>query len=119
MAKEREEKIRQLNEVLRKWRGADAQLWSYTASLATLEIRLFFEQLPGNLYLVCSPCESIAGPVCWKRCELSVGEDHSEDGLFLVQDKGAGFRLLCHQLHTFENDELLFGPREERKDPDV
>ena len=110
MAREREEQIRHLNEVLKPWRGAHAQFWSYTASLATLEIRLFSEQRPGNLHVVCSPCETIAGPVYWERCDLAVCDGPSEDGLFTVQDPRAGVRVLCRQVYTLDNVEPLFGP---------
>jgi hypothetical protein len=110
MAAERETKIRQINEVLEKWRGASAQLWSYTAALATLEIRLFAGQRPGNLYVVCAPCVSIAGPVYWEGCELAVADEPSDEDLFLVRDVGASVRILCRQLYTFENAEPVFAP---------
>jgi hypothetical protein len=110
MPGEREEQIRHLNEVLRPWRGAHAQFWSYTAALATLEIRLFSDRRPGNLHVVCSPCVSIAGPVYWEACELAVADETAEDGLFLVQDQRAGVRVLCRQVVTFENVEPLFAP---------
>jgi hypothetical protein len=110
MTTEREEQIRHLNEVLQPWRGAQAQFWSYTAALATLEIRLFSDRRPGNLHVVCSPCVSIAGPVYWESCELAVGEEPSEGGLFVVQDQRAGVRVLCRQGVTFKNVEPLFPP---------
>ncbi len=69
--------IQRQNEILQKWRGAHAQLWSYTASLAALEIRLFFEGQPANLRLLCSPCLSISGPVFWTNAELIVAADSS------------------------------------------
>jgi hypothetical protein len=110
MVTEQEKKIRQVNEVLERWRGAHAQFWSYTAALATLEIRLFSAQCPGNIHVVCSPCVSIAGPVYWEACELTVAAEDSDDGLFLVCDKRASVRVLCRQLYTFENVEPLLAP---------
>ena len=110
MATEQEKTIGPVHEVLKQWRGAQAQFWSYTASLATLEIRLFSAQRPGNLHVVCSPCVSIAGPVYWERCDLSVCDGPSEDGLFTVQDQRAGVRVLCRQVYTLENVEPLFAP---------
>ncbi len=110
MAEEREEWVRHLNEVLQRWRGAHAQFWSYTAALATLEIRLFSDRRPGNLHVVCSPCVSIAGPVCWENGELAVGIETSEDGLLVVQDPRAGVRVLCRQVVPLENVEPLFAP---------
>jgi hypothetical protein len=96
---------------MKPWRsGAKAQLWSYTAALATLEIRLFSDQRPGNLYVVCSPCVSLAGHVYWEQCELAVGDDAADDSLFLVQDKGASVCVLCRQLYTVEDVEPLFAP---------
>jgi hypothetical protein len=103
-------KIRQVNEFLEKWRGAHAQLWSYTAAHATLEIRLFSDRLPGDLRVVCSPCVSIAGPVYWEECGLTVGADNSDEGLFFVCDKRASVRVVCRQMYTFENVEPLFAP---------
>jgi hypothetical protein len=110
MATERQEQIRHLNEVLEKWRGAHAQFWSYTAALATLEIRLFFERRIGNIHLVCSPCVSITGPVYWDRCELTVRDDPCDETLLVVRDEGASVRVVCRQLYTFENVEPLFAP---------
>jgi hypothetical protein len=110
MKPEQGTRIRQANEVLAKWRGAHAQLWSYTASLATLEIRLFSEDRPGNIHVVCSPCLSITGPVYWEGCQLTVDAEDAEDGLFCLCDKGASVRVLCRQVYTFENVEPLFAP---------
>jgi hypothetical protein len=107
MANDQENKIRQVNEVLEQWRGAHAQFWSYTAALATLEIRLFRPQHPGNLHVVCSPCVSIAGPVYWEECELTVGTDDSDASLFLVCEPGASVSIRCRQVYTFENVEPL------------
>jgi hypothetical protein len=115
MVTEQEKKIREVNEVLEQWRGAQAQFWSYTAALATLEIRLFSDQRPGNVQVVCSPCVSIAGPVYWEAWELTVSVDDSDDSLFLVCDKGASVRIRCRQLYTFENVEPLFAPLGEEK----
>ncbi len=106
MGLDREEKIRQVNERLAKWRGAHAQLWSYTAAHATLEVRLFFPHRPGNLYLVCSPCESIAGPVYWEPCDLTAADDQAEEDLFVVQDQRSCVCLRCRQLDVVENAEL-------------
>jgi hypothetical protein len=110
MEREREERIRHLSEVLKPWRGAQAQFWSYTAALATLEIRLFSDHRPGNLHVVCSACVSIAGPVFWEGAELTVDDGPSEDDLFLVQDQRAAVRILCRQVYTLENVEPLFAP---------
>jgi hypothetical protein len=111
MPTSREQQIRQVNEILEKWRGAHAQLWSYTASLATLEIRLFFDDRFGNLHLVCSPCVSISSPAFWERCELAVAADSADDDLFVVRDAAASVRVLCRQLSTSENVQplLAFG----------
>jgi len=110
MATEREEQIWHLNEVLQTWRGAHAQLWSYTAALATLEIRLFWDGRIERIHLVCSPCVSIAAPVYWERCDLTVGDDPCDGSIFLVRDEGASVRILCRQLYTFQNVEPLFAP---------
>ena len=107
MSTQRDEKIRQLNDVLAKWRGAQAQFWSYTATLATLEIRLFFTGRPEQLLLVCSPCVSVSGPVYWEKCELTVGDGSSEDDVFVVQDQRASVRVLCRQLYSSETVEPL------------
>jgi hypothetical protein len=110
MMPEQGKRIREVNEVLGKWRGGRAQLWSYTAALATLEIRLSSDERPGNVHVVCSPCVSIAGPVYWEECDLTLGADDTEESLFLVCDKGASLRVLCRQVYTFENVEPLFAP---------
>jgi hypothetical protein len=110
MPTKQEQQLRQLNEVLEKWQGAQAQFWSYTASLANLEIRLFSEQRPGDFRVVCSPCVSISGPVYWEGCELELTTDSSDDSLFLLQDREAGVRVCCRQLHTIEKVEPLFAP---------
>jgi hypothetical protein len=102
--------LNQLNEVLQKWRGAHAQLWSYTAALATLEIRLFCEQRSENIHVVCSACVSLAAPVYWESCELAVSDHPADDSLFQVSDRGASVRILCRQLYIFENVEPLFTP---------
>jgi hypothetical protein len=103
------EKVRAINAVLAQWQGEQAQFWSYTAALASLEVRLFSARHPGNVHLVCSPCLSIAGPVYWEQCELRVTAGGADD-LFLVQDQAAGVRILCRQVHLFENVEPLFTP---------
>jgi hypothetical protein len=108
MPTSREQQIRRLNEILEKWRGAHAQLWSYTASLAALEIRLFFDDRVGNLHLVCSPCVSIASPVFWETCALAVAADAADADLFVVRDAGASVRILCRQLSTSEHAEPVF-----------
>src|SRR5947209_3473660 len=69
------EKVRSINAMLAQWQGEQAQIWSYTASLATLEIRLFSALHEGDLRLVCSPCVSIMAPAYWERCNLSVTVD--------------------------------------------
>ncbi len=104
------EKVRKIMAALAPWQGEQAQFWSYTAALATLEIRLFRSRRPDSIQLVCSPCVSITGPVYWERCELTVVADDSDDGLFLVQDRRAGVRILCRQVHVFESAVQLTSP---------
>jgi hypothetical protein len=110
MATDQGKKIHQVNEVLEKWHGAHAQLWSYTAALATLEIRLFVPERSGNIHVVCSPCVSIAGPVYWEGCMLTVRTDDADESLFVVYDQRASVRVRCRQVYTFENVEPLFPP---------
>jgi hypothetical protein len=112
------EKVRAINAVLTLWQGEQAQFWSYTAALAALEIRLFSNRCPGNVHLICSPCVSIAGPVCWERCELTVVADETDGGLFLVHDRHAGMRVLCRQVQVLENVEPHWAPFRKEQDPD-
>jgi hypothetical protein len=104
------DKIRSINAALAQWQGEQAQFWTYTATLAALEIRLFSSRRPGNLHLACTPCLSISGPVSWDDCALTVAAAPGEEDLFLVQDQAAGVRVLCRQVYLFDNVEPLFPP---------
>jgi hypothetical protein len=97
------DRIRAINAVLAKWHGQQAEFWSYTAALATLEIRLSSARRPGNVHLICSPCVSLQGPVYWERCALTVVAEDSADEPFVVQDEAAGVRVLCRQVQVLEN----------------
>jgi hypothetical protein len=105
---EQAERIRHFNEILGVWHGSNAQLWSFSASLATLEIRLFDGGTSGNLLLVCSPCVSISGPVYWERCDLCVRDEATDGGLLIVEDKRSSVRIVCRQLQVFESDDHHF-----------
>lgn len=104
-------KAREIDAVLALMQGEQAQFWSYTASLATLEIRLFSACRPESVYLVCSACVSIAGPVYWERCALTVVADESDGGVFVVEDRGAGVRIVCRQVYAYEAVEPPISPQ--------
>src|SRR5262249_32851287 len=104
MAKEAE-RLQAINAVLSLWREEQAQFWSYTAALACLEIRLFSRRRTGTVHLVCSPCVSIAGPVFWEPCALTVTAEDADDGLFIVEDPSAGVRIVCRQIDLVEKVE--------------
>jgi hypothetical protein len=103
-----EQQITQVNQVLTKWRGAHAQLWSYTASLASLEIRLYYDDPCTSLSLICSPCVSIAAPVYWERSELVVADESTDDELFALRDGGADVLIRCRQLWASDKAELPY-----------
>jgi hypothetical protein len=108
-----EQQVTQVNQVLKKWRGAHAQLWSYTASLASLEIRLYYDDASTSLSLICSPCVSIAAPVNWERSELVVADDSTDDDLFALRDGGADVLIRCRHLWTSEKADPPFSSRAE------
>ena len=103
-----EQQVTKLNQVLKKWRGAQAQLWSYTASLASLEIRLYYDDPSSGLSLICSPCVSISAPVYWQRSELVVASGSTDDDLFALRGAGADVLIRCRQLWTSEKAEPPF-----------
>ena len=88
----------QNDSVLKEWRGADARVWRFHASLNRLALRLDRPGAPQHIYLVMVGCKHFVGSFGWKSADVSITFDESLDvheGPYLVVDKGAGFQVRC------------------------
>ena len=79
---------------LDRWRGGNARLWEFTASHDTLTLRLFADDRPGNLHVVCAACLRLETPVFWENCKLDLNAAETREcgQLFHLKDEKADFR---------------------------
>jgi hypothetical protein len=107
---EAEEKIGDVNGLLREWSDARAQMWTYSASHATLEVRLEKESNLGNAHLVCIDCHRIEGATLLPMATFEVvASTNISLGRYLVQELGGRLRVYCNLVHTRRNVEPVYG----------
>jgi len=98
-------------DVLAKWRGSQARLWSYGISHRTLTIRLESENREGNLHIETNDTHVIQMPTVWFNANIEiywdVAYDRFKDPMSLLIDKTAGVRILATGICFRENVEPL------------
>ncbi len=94
------ETLRHFPTILARWRGGRARLWEYRVSHCSLTIRIERAGVLGNLHIDCS-AELIHGPVAWDNAEIAISLD--AEGRFLIEDRAAGFRVVCYCPSLSEN----------------
>ena len=82
-----------IQERLVSFRGAGAEIWSYTTSHSKLVLRLRHESA-GILNIVMEDVYGIWGPVAWPDSQLSVTKDEASKE-YIVRDSCAGFLVTC------------------------
>jgi hypothetical protein len=84
-----------MEEVLRRARGASAKIWQFSPSLGRLAIQIYWPKEREQLYLICISCKHISGPFHWTNSHLEIAEKDPHAGPTLIRDSAAGFELRC------------------------
>jgi hypothetical protein len=98
----------ELRAVLQEWRGADAQLWQYSASLTELHIRLKRAGVTGNVHLVCNGCARIEAPSSWSSSAIEFAEEAGLEAAYVLKDVGAGFFVRCKMVRVMIDVEPIY-----------
>lgn len=93
----------ELGAVLLEWRGAGAQLWQYSASLAELHIRLKREGESGNVHLVCNGCTRIEAPTSWAASAIELAEEAGQQTSCVLKDARAGLLVKCGMIRVLRD----------------
>ena len=90
--------------LLTKWRGAYAQLWSYSPSHAQLTIRVEPSERRANLHIVCASSERICGPTSWDNSHFEFDRVvESGETIIKLRDASVGFEVSCSGLSLMED----------------
>lgn len=100
--------LAQIRRDLLKWQGGEAKLWSYSASLKRLEIRIVKPDVRGNLHVRCLDTSLIEAPTSWNSCSIRVEPIESEGGGFILTDESAEVLIRAGVVATEENVKPVF-----------
>jgi hypothetical protein len=96
-----------LDDAITKARGGRGQAWQYTATLARLVIRVWFEEAPAaGLYFVCGQCRRMQLSAHWQPVRLVVSPPDAERETWLLTD-GDDCRVECGLVFAVRSDEFL------------
>jgi hypothetical protein len=86
-----------------QWRPASAQVWSYTASHAVLEIRLT-RRRGENLHLILSACKYFQAQTAWGHAAIKIELEEDEHGtVYRVTDDAAQLLIKCRMIGIQHN----------------
>ncbi len=97
----RDDILRHFPELLARWRGADARLWTLSSSLPTLVILLYEPERPGCLEIACIGPERIEALHHWKHSNIEV---EKEADMFKVVDTAAHVQITRCGVEIKEHD---------------
>lgn len=103
--------ITEFQKAMAPWQGGSSKLWHYQSSFQRLVIRVEKTGVPGNLHIVCSPCQSIRAPVYWSNIDLHaevLSEDPTIGPTYSLADQVAEVEIICHGLTTARNVPPVF-----------
>ncbi|GAA3953648.1 hypothetical protein GO495_31480 [Chitinophaga oryziterrae] len=89
------------DEVLEKYRGANAQVWLFHISHKRLAIRLSRHNEKKDLYIIGITCDYIRGPFSWKNAEIKIYKEENKEILepvTRVVDLNADFEFITSGL---------------------
>ena len=96
-----------LTDALKEASGGHGQAWQYTASLARLVIRVWFEDAStSGIYFVCSGCRRIELSTHWHPVQLVVAQPDERREWWLLND-GDHCRVECTMIFAVRSDEFL------------
>lgn len=101
MQSEYEKRMTRVAAALEKWRGANAKLWTYSASHKLLVVRLEVSGRIGNLHISCGDLISIRAPAEWRNCSLEF--EHLASKEFLLSDSPEDVQILAGYLDVADN----------------
>jgi hypothetical protein len=81
---------------LARWRGAEALISRFDASLRRLLMQLYRpDDKDGMLYLLAVGCQRITGPFSWDSAEIKISEvlNGTRKGMPRLTDENVGFEL--------------------------
>ena len=96
-------------QILKSMRGASAIIWSYSASLQELTLRLERPRLKGNLRVILNACEWIQGPTDWLDADLEY-HPPGPNGLVRIEDRQSGLVVKCRLIRFEQDVEPVFSP---------
>jgi hypothetical protein len=99
----------ELNGLLHRWRGANAQAWEYSVSHGQLLIRLHREEtnpIP-SAYILCKNCHSVHFESGWKGADMSFTVAPGSYGPLYTFTDGKRLTVVCGAAFGAETDVLI------------
>jgi hypothetical protein len=96
------DRMKEVRELLRRWNGGEAMLWSYSVSHGVLEVHITLREEKPVLRLKMSDCERIQGKTRWADASIAIQAVSREKG-FVVEDTGGELRVECIAVEAFES----------------
>ena len=98
--------ISELSRALEASHGGAAHIWQYKISHGELTIRLERSDVRGNVHLICSGCEYIAGRFSWRNTQIEF--QFSPDDRIVLSDDSNGFVLHCAIVRVLTNVDPVY-----------
>jgi hypothetical protein len=99
--------VESITEALRPTSGGVVTLWTYSASLQELVLRVEFPGKSGNFHVVCNATRLVRCPTRWTGSSLAV-QLASEDEMVLT-DEAHDVRVVAGLIRVLTDVEPVFG----------
>ncbi|SFM91253.1 hypothetical protein SAMN05428949_1273 [Chitinophaga sp. YR627] len=89
--------IDRINELLRQYKGCNAQLWAYSVSLRRMAIRLWMDINGEQFLLLTAGTRYIQGYIDRENADITVREavnEHNER-IIIISDESADFKVIA------------------------
>jgi hypothetical protein len=87
--------------LLRRWDGAQAEMFRYGASHQELTIRLFRDGQRGQLWVSCGACLHICGPTEWNDAHIDIAKERD---IWMISDKKSDVTIKCRVFGVAEDE---------------
>ena len=90
--------IDRIRELLRQYKGCNAQIWAYSVSLRRMAIRLWLDIKGEQLMLLTGGTFYVQGYIDREGADISIEEipDEKYEWVFRIADEAAGFQILAN-----------------------
>ena len=101
-------KMEEIKDALKSCAGASIIVWSYSASLCALTIRVAWPGTNKNIHIICNGCTKMKYYPSWGKAELTLEKSDAAGSNYSLKDDNAGFEVNCSMIRIEKNVEPLY-----------